>query len=148
VEFRSDDARKLPTTTTKRGIDASSPVYLQIKNKMREGMRIFTDYTNRWKTREDESKKQIQKGVRLSLAEIKSTSTKIQFNATTRTIPPGEQYKPKLPLPPVIEPARRRISFVKDIYKIKRVAEFLGDSDLEPSEVGEKCFDTVYEEVR
>ena len=38
VEFRSNDPAKLPTTTTKRGIDASSRLYLQVKNKMREGM--------------------------------------------------------------------------------------------------------------
>ena len=33
VEFRSNDTAKLPTTTTKRGIDASSSLYLQVKNK-------------------------------------------------------------------------------------------------------------------
>ena len=55
VDLRSKDPGKLPTTTTKRGIDASSPLYLQIKNKMREGMRIFTDYTNKWKGRAEES---------------------------------------------------------------------------------------------
>jgi len=46
VEFVSDDPSKLPTTTTKRGIDASSALYLQVKNRMREGMQIFTNYTN------------------------------------------------------------------------------------------------------
>ena len=30
VEFKSDDPGKLPTTTTKRGIDASDPLYLQV----------------------------------------------------------------------------------------------------------------------
>lgn len=147
VEFCSDDARKLPTTTTKRGIDASSPLYLQIKNKMREGMRIFTDYTNKWKGREDESKKQIQRGARLSLTEIKTESQRLTFNATKRSIPPGDLYKPELPLPSIIEPMKRRISFVKEAAKIKKVAQYFGDSDMEPSEVGEKCFDTIYGEA-
>ena len=56
VEFRSNNTAKLPTTTTKRGIDASSSLYLQVKNKMREGMKMFTAYTNHWKDNADESK--------------------------------------------------------------------------------------------
>ena len=56
VEFWSDDPSKLPTTTTKRGLDASSSLYLQVKNKMREGMKIFTTYTDKWKGKSNESK--------------------------------------------------------------------------------------------
>ncbi len=82
VEFRADDASKLPTTTTKRGIDSSSTLYLQIKNKMREGMQIFTQYTNQWKGRADESKKQIAQGERLSFEEIKEKSQTLPFNTT------------------------------------------------------------------
>ena len=148
VEFCSNDASKLPTTTTKRGIDASSPLYLQIKNKMREGMRFFTNYTNKWKGREDESRRQIEEGARLSLIEIKAESERLPFNVTTRSVPPGDQYKPKLPLPPVIEPTKRRISFVREVYRIRKVAEFFGDPDMEPMDVGENCFDAIYEEAR
>jgi hypothetical protein len=147
VEFRSKDASKLPTTTTKRGIDASSPLYLQIKNKMREGMRIFTDYTNKWKGREDESRKQIEKGTRLSLIEVKTESESLPFHATKQSVPAGDLYKPKLPLP-VVEATKRRVSFVKEVTKIKKVAEYFGDSNMEPSDVGAKCFDTIYEEAR
>ena len=56
VEFRSNEAGKLPTTTTKRGIDAASPLYLQVKNKMREGLKLFTTYTYWWKGKESEAK--------------------------------------------------------------------------------------------
>ena len=58
VEFRCDDPAELPTTTTKRGVDASSVLYLQVKNKMREGMKLFTDYTNRWKGLTEETRAQ------------------------------------------------------------------------------------------
>lgn len=148
VEFKSDDPGKLPTTTTKRGIDASSPLYLQIKNKMREGMRLFTGYTNKWKTLEEESKRQIRKGTLLSLMEIKAEAQHLPFSTTTRSFPPGDQYKPKLPLPPRLEPTKRRVSFIREAAKIRTVAEFLGDLDMEPSEVGEKCFDIIYGEAR
>ena len=148
VEFRSDDPWKLPTTTTKRGIDASSPLYLQVRNKMREGMRVFTDYTNKWKGRADESKVHIQSGEPLSLAELKQRAETLSFSSTTRSLPRGKQYRPKLPVPPRIEPTKRRISFVRDVSSIQTVAEYLGDREMEPAEVGAACFDTIYDDVQ
>ena len=148
VEFRAEDASKLPTTTTKRGIDTSKPIYGQVKNKMREGMRIFTDYTNKWKGRADESKAQILKGSALSLKEIKTQAESIRFASTTKSFPPGEQYLPALPMPARLEPTKRRISFVKETKDIKTIAEYFDDSDMNPAEVGEKCFDIILEEAR
>lgn len=143
VEFKSEDPSKLPTTTTKRGIDASSSLYLQVKNKMREGMRVFTDYTNKWKSQADESRKHIQRGARLSLEELKEGTEGLTFS-NTRTLPLGEQHKPNLPLPPKLEPTRRRISFNKEVAKIRTVAEYLDDPDMLPSDVGEACFDLIH----
>lgn len=148
VEFRSKDPGKLPTTTTKRGLDASSPLYLQVKNKMREGTKIFTNYTNKWKGLEDESKKQILKANPCSLTEIKKKSQDLPMHPTTRSAIPGEQYLPKLPMPKVPEPKKTRISFSKERGKIKKVAAYLEDSNMEPSDVGETCFDIIYEEAK
>ena len=148
VEFKSDDASKLPTTTTKRGINANLPIYAQIKNKMREGMRQFTDYTNKWKGKADEVKKQMQDGNLLSLNEIKEFSQKVDFNRTIRSFPAGEQYKPTLPMPKKIEPTKRRITFVKDLSEINRIAEYLDTPYSDPSEIGVKCFDIVLEEAK
>ena len=147
VDFRSKDPSKLPTTTTKRGIDASSPLYLQIRNKMREGMRLFTNYTNKWKGVAGESKRHIDQAVPLSLQELKSATQNLSFK-TTRTLPPGQQFKPRLPSPPRLEPTSRRISFIKESDKINAVADYLGDSDMSPSAVGENCFEAIYNELR
>lgn len=148
VEFRGE-ASKLPTTTTKRDVDASSQLYLQVKNKMREGMRVFTDYTNKWKTRAEESKKFIEAGTPMTLQEIKVESANLPFNTTKTSLPPGEQYKPTLPMPKRIDPRTRRISFVKKVEEVRVVAEHLfGDSDVSPSEVGELCFDMFLKEAR
>ena len=147
VDFRSEDPSKLPTTTTKRGIDASSPLYLQVKNKMREGMSIFTDYTNKWKGKGEESKRYIEQGIPLSLEDIKASTEQLTFK-NTRTMPQGEQFKPILPLPPKSESTTRRITFVKEIKKIKAVADYLEDSNMRPSEVGKNCFDAIYAETR
>lgn len=149
VEFRSDDPSKLPTTTTKRGIDASSLLYLQIKNKMREGMLIFIDYTNKWKRQAEQSKRHVEKGKALSLDQIRQEAEGLRFSSTARTVPKGEQYRPKLPMPPGVGPHKRRISFAKDVGEVKSVAKHLfDDEDKEPSAVGEKCFDLILEEAR
>ena len=146
VDIRSEDPSKLPTTTTKRGIDASSQLYLQIKNKMREGMRVFTDYTNKWKGRAEESKKHIEVGVPHSLEELKVSDNVLTFSRT-RSWPIGDQHKPKLPQPARLEPTKRRVSFVKEVEKIKAVADYFGDPHMRPSDVGEECFDAIYAEA-
>jgi hypothetical protein len=149
VEFRSGDARKLPTTTTKRGIDASSALFLRIKNKMREGVSIFTNYTNKWKGRSEESKKHMEDGEALSLSEIKNRAKELKLNSTTSIIPKGEQYSPKLPIPKKLESKKRRISFVKDVSEVKAVSSYVFDDEgRDPSDVGEKCFELILKEAR
>ena len=148
VEFRSADAAKLPTTTTKRGVDASSILYLQAKNKMREGMKLFTDYTNRWKGQAEESRKHMDQGRPLSLTQLKTEAESLQFSATARPINDAQQYRPALPRPERSEPRWRRISFNKDIDEIGTVKEHLFDeADVNPSTVGQKCFEIILKEA-
>lgn len=148
VEFKSGVATDLPTTTTKRGIDASSKLYLQTKNKMREGMRIFTNYTNQWKGREEEVRVLVQRGKKLSFGNIKDEAKSLSFHRTRTSFPPGDQYQPKLLLPLKPQATNRRVSYTREIDKIKTVAEYYGNPDMAPSAVGEKCFDTIYEEAK
>lgn len=149
VEFKSSDAKKLPTTTTKRGIDASSRVYLQVKNKMREGMRLFIDYTNKWKGKPEEAKAQIESaGAPLSFEDIKAKAAKLQMNTTKGTATPGRQYKPDLPLPKRAERPGRRIAFSVSDDDFQKVSEyFFDDEDAAPELVGEKCFDLALREA-
>ena len=146
VEFQCDDPSKLPTTTTKRGIDTSSQLYLQIKNKMREGLKIFTDYTNKWKTREREAKTHLQSAKAVSITDIKtfvsSNIPEVDFTATHKILA-GKQYKPNLPVPEKADDGIRKISFKKTLDEVRTVSNYLElDSD-DPSKAGEACFDTV-----
>ncbi len=144
VEFKAkSDSRKLPTTTTKRGIDSSSIVYLRVKNKMREGMKIFIDYTNQWKGRSEEAKKYIESGKALTFEEIKLEAKKtITLHETKKFALLGKQYRPTLPSPKEAEKKLRRISFTKNVGDIELVAKhLLGDAEALPSSVGERCFD-------
>ncbi|MDE0084607.1 MAG: ATP-binding protein [Candidatus Poribacteria bacterium] len=150
VEFQCNDAAKLPTTTTKRGIDASSPLYLQVKNKMREGMKLFTAYTNHWKNDADESKRQIALGNPYSLDEIKKeveTET-LKMNPVKSGLK-GEQFKRQLPRPKPKEPTKKQIAYRKDSDDIQTVQMYLfGDQEVSPSKVGEECFDQMLREAQ
>ena len=149
VEFKSNDASKLPTTTTKRGIDASSSLYLQVKNKMREGMRLFTNYTNKWKAKADEAQEHIASGKPKTFDEIKTESSEnLQLNAVRAGLP-GKQFKPKLPLPKPEPSTKKRITYIKDSEEIQVVQDYLfRDEEVKPARVGEKCFDEMLKEAQ
>ncbi len=150
VEFRSNNAASLPTTTTKRGIDASSRLYLQVKNKMREGLRIFTTFTNQWKGRDlaQQAQERIKGAKPQSMEELRSTAATLQLRSVSSGAK-GKQYKPNLPAPPKATTDQQRISFVRTLGDIRDVSDHLfGKSNVNPSEVGSKCFDVILSEAR
>ena len=148
VEFQSNDAAKLPTTTTKRGIDASSPLYLQVRNRMREGMQIFTNYTNKWKENVRESQQHMDSGSSYTLDEIKKESKNLRLNSVRSGLK-GDQFKPKLPLPKPEPSSAKRISYSKDSDDIQTVQNYLfGEKEVRPSKVGEECFDQILKEAQ
>ena len=148
VEFRSDDTAKLPTTTTKRGIDASSSLYSQVKRKMREGMKIFTAYTNHWKDNPDESKRQIALGNHYDLNQIKNMVETLDMSPVKSGLR-GEKFNPTLPRPESKKSTKKRISYSKELDDIQTVQSHLfGENKAKPSQVGEKCFDVILEEAQ
>ena len=148
VEFQSNDAAKLPTTTTKRGIDASSSLYLLVKNRMREGMQIFTNYTNKWKGNANESHQHMDSGDLYTLDEIKEESKNLRLNSVRSGLK-GEQFKPNLPLPKPEPSSDRRISYIKSVDDIETVENYLfGEEEVQPSQVGEECFDQILKEAQ
>lgn len=150
VEFQSNDASKLPMTTTKRGIDASSSLYLQVKNRMREGMKVFTNFTNQWKGMGNESQKYIDSKNKntLTLDETKIKSEKLKLNPVTAGLR-GRRFMPKLPMPAPEPSSTERISYNKDVEDIETVKEYLlGEQEVSPSRVGEECFDQMLREAQ
>jgi len=148
VEFRSNDPSKLPTTTTKRGLDASSRLYLRVKNRMREGLRMFTGFTNKWKGNDlaQRAQQRIRQAEALSLEALKASKS-----IPLRRVPgqQGSIHKPKLPLPERALPTHRRISFTRAIEDINEVSDYLfGSTDRKPHEVGEACFDRELRRAR
>jgi len=151
VYFRSPDARKLPITTTKRGIDASSDIYLYVKDFMREGLKTFTSYTNKWKGNHVEEKQRAEKAQLVAPSELFARIpddkwTKVK-NKTSKS---GRKYIPSLPVPEPQngEVSKKNIRFSRPLKEIKIVADYLfEDSDREPSEVGNECFEKILREA-
>ncbi|NEQ66393.1 MAG: ATP-binding protein [Symploca sp. SIO2D2] len=150
VHFRSKDARKLPTTTTKRGIDSASDIYLYVKRFMREGLKTFTAYTNKWQGSLPQEKARVEQAQPVApnkiFEQIPSQKwTKVQNRTNER------KYKPSLPMPESInsKSPKKNIKFSKLEKEIKIVADYLfEDPDREPSEVVNECFEKVLKEAK
>jgi hypothetical protein len=152
VDFRSTNVDKLPITTTKRDLDTSSDIWLETRNKMKEGLRIWVNYTNKWKNFRRNAQTEYWKEAKpLSIADIAKTVERIK---PVKKSPSGEsEYNPlktgEIPQPPSDKPSIKRIVFTKSVEEIKFISEELFDSPEEPpSQVGERCFDKVYKDLK
>lgn len=148
VEFKGDPS-KLPTNTTKRGLEFSSRLYQQVLDRMREGTLMFTAYTNWWKSREVEAKSHVAPTPSLELPDLKKKviSSNITM-AAVKTGLAGRQYKPSLPRPKN-DQIDARISFHRPKKLVDRLAnkiltdvEELDSKDV-PRALGEALFDAA-----
>ncbi len=147
VIFRSNDPSKLPLTTTKRGVDANSEIYLQVKDFMRDGLKLFTNYTNRWKRRSQERKQRETDSDTIAtvLPEEVAHSEQLKFTAVRRSIG-GEQSRPVLPAPTTF--TDKWIRFSRPESEVRAVSQLLfGTPDAKPAEVGEECFNRALKEL-
>lgn len=152
VVFESNNPSELPMTTTKRGIDHSSSIYIAVKDKICEGLKIFTDYTNHWKGRNGSERSYSTIAQRVEYSQLFSDSAKndygLQMRSDSRS--GGDTFRPSLPQPKNDKPYRI-IRYSKSIQDIKfLVGFFYGDDeeDISPSIIGEKCFDKVLAEAK
>lgn len=146
VEFRSDDTRKLPVTTTKRGIDTGKDIYAVVRQRMQDGIKLFTRNTNRWKGNEDELKKRFDRSPYLDLRELKAIAEKLLFSSVRGG---GVQYQFKPDLPEKVKvDSTRRISFARELAEIEMVSNYLFDGLRKPDEVGETCFERALREAK
>lgn len=153
VIFESKNPKKLPMTTTKRGIDTSSKIYSVIKDKMRQGLKLFTDYTNRWKGQNTEERKYSTAAKSVPIEAIINTSItteRVDNLLPLRKNHGGYMFKPELPKPPNDKPYRV-IRYSKNVEDINDLIEYFYKDrthSVSPSQIGEKCFDLMLETAR
>lgn len=143
VVFESDNAALLPTTTTKRGLDTGKALYAQVKNVMKDGLRLFIDSTNKWKGETKKSREiLLSPGIRnLGLVELRKEA--LSLLTLNRGGAGGQISKPRLPEP--LRPEKPiYIRFARMKEEIQAVGLYLlGNEDAAPSEVGERCFEQI-----
>lgn len=148
VTFVSRDASKLPVTTTKRGIDQNSELYASVKDVMREALKLFTGFTNKWKTQTDE-RVAIQRAAQSMAIKDAITSVPVEDWTEVRKALKGKKFVPNLPIPRQ-EKTHERIVFQRPKVEIQQIRNFLFDPGEMPkaSQVGEAAFDRVLSEAQ
>ena len=140
VSFRATDSMALPLNTTKRGLATDSPLYQAVIDHMRNGLKYFTSFTNRWKKQEEETTEMFESLSQRSLSQIIERVEAAKFSQL-QARPGVRQYVPELPKP---EPQQkqRRICFAADQNDVETVAEYyFDDPQHDRAEVGRRCFD-------
>lgn len=142
VTFNANDASLLPVTTTKRGLDGNSELYLIVKENVREGIKFFTDFTNKWKNSKLERVSFQQKAQAVLPAMIAARVPVAKRSSVHKDKGIGGwKYKPQLPLPTEEDPMRQ-VRFSRKQSEIATVAKYLFDDvSIAPGAVGDKCFD-------
>ncbi|WGV60091.1 ATP-binding protein [Brevibacillus brevis] len=148
VFFNSNNPEELPLNTTKRGLDHSSKLYLEIKNHMRTGTKLFTDYTNHWKKFRDEEKALRKNVVAIDTREVSKEIESTKWNTITNNKDRVEKvFKPTLPKP-VPKTSSVQIAFRREISEVQKVSEYLfNTSDKSASTVGNECFELILRSI-
>lgn len=152
VFFESNNPKNLPMTTTKRGIDMSSDIYAAVKDRMRQGLKMFTDYTNRWKGQNVRERFYSTAARSVSIDSLVGSREEIESSTPVkfRLNKGGYVFNPNLPRPANEKPYRT-ISFSRSVVEIEDIIEYLYDDrehSMTPSQVGEKCFELILDQAR
>ncbi|WP_313680786.1 ATP-binding protein [Pseudescherichia sp.] len=150
LKFTSNDASLLPVTTTKRGVDGNSDLYLAVKDYMRDGLKVFTSFTNKWKSFGNSNNTIVSmsnKTISASSNEIINTIPKNKFKANPKPFG-GEIYKPSLPVPK-IENKVKTIKYSVDVNSFNQVAEYLFDNvNISAADLGKGTFELALKEAQ
>jgi hypothetical protein len=147
VLLRSADPKQLPLTTTKRGIDAASNVYSEVKDLMREATKSLTSFTNKWKKFPGKLEEMYKSSAYIDLAALRELSTTLPMSKS-RKLDGIKKYEPQYPAP-VQEKTSVRVSFIALRHDVTHLAKhFFEDQSFKPGDVGEAAFNEVLKQVK
>ena len=152
VTFESTNPEELPMTTTKRGVDLSSSIYADVKNKMRDGLKTFTQYTNVWKGRISEERTHSKGAQSIPYTKILEADDAFResYGIRAKKYAGAIVFKPELPKPKQDKPYVI-IRYSKPREDVITLHEFFYKDNslpLNPSEIGAKCFDILLEQSK
>jgi hypothetical protein len=139
----SDKPEKLPLTTTKRGLEASTNIYLVVREQMQIATKYFTTFTNRWKSKVKELEAFYRQSELRNVDRIRVMLKNAEFSKVKK-IAGAERFQPELPQPKV-EDKGQRIAFYRPRDKADKLGHALfGADDWDYETLGETCFDALY----
>lgn len=149
VHFHSSNPISLPVTTTKRNLDTSSLIYAEVKVRIKEGLRIFTNFTNQWKSPSSDRLKLFDNTEKINILRPGQTSSEyVQLKKKGKDDDSLYQI-PILPKPKKdIVSNLTQISFKREPYKVEKISDtiFPGESK-SPNEIGAWCFDEILKQI-
>ena len=150
VHFRSNTPLDLPVTTTKRGLNTDAPIYLKIKERIKDGLKLYTGFTNNWKTKSaqrDEVFKNTIKFNALAPGFVRSES--VVLASIKNDNDKSALYQiPNLPKPPKERKTDIPISFRRERDQVEELRSyFFANVKKSAGEVGAWCFDQMYSQV-
>ena len=144
VMLRAADPEDLPLTTTKRGVDAASDVWSYVKDMMRDAIKAFTNFTNKWKVASEERTALFSNLSRLDLSTLHAQEYPLRAWAKVDTV---MRSAPLLPSPKV-ERKEARVSFTAPKGQVVALAyAYFDDQKVKPRYVGEEAFRREYKRL-
>lgn len=148
VTFRSNNAINLPVTTTKRGIDQNSELYGEVKEVMRDALKHFTSFTNKWKSQTPERDKVQSLAKSVDIRYVATEVPNLEWRQVRKGNVGGRRFIPTLP-EPVHEVTNRRVQYSRPTEEIALVGGYLlDDTKAKPAEVGVASFEWVLNRAR
>jgi hypothetical protein len=137
-------------TTTKRGLNESSAIYRSIKGKIKDGLKIYTSFTNSWKTPSPERITIFADTVKFNALAPGHTKSDLVSLAPLKNDKDGTAlYQiPDLPKPTKIEKTDVTISFKRERIEVEAIRSYFFDGAKKSAgEIGAWCFDKIYAQV-
>lgn len=148
VLLHSTDPKKLPLTTTKRGLDAGTIIYSELKDLMRDATKKLTSFTNKWKKFPEKLDDIYLASDYVGLPQLRSERDKVALTALHK-LPTMKRYAPVLP-----EPAAQKtdvsVKFTAKKSEVRLMADihFGEDENPKPGEVGQAVFKQAVKDAR
>lgn len=130
VLFTAENAALLPMTTTKRGVDVSSAVYLHARERMMRAGREWIDYTNARKQALEEAKDLEGRSGTMDIVDVPESS--------------------RVTLPALKRKSKERvanINYSRPLAQVRKLADAFGDINLSYRDVGQRSFDDAYKRL-
>jgi hypothetical protein len=145
VIFHSKNPTLLPLNTTKRGIEMQSHVYALTLDLMREAVKVFTNFTNDWKSQPNLISATFKETDQLSVEEISKSIKKSEWKPVKKLsiYGGGKRHIPELPKP--ASPQKFiRITIMREPAEIQELGKYLfGNSRANANEVATECMERV-----